>query len=174
MGDSEVPYGRVLLKLSGEALMGELDYGIEPGTIKRIANEIVRRQEGFLREGVQALKPMKMQDIADAVGVHISTISRATSGKYIQTPQGIFEIKRFFSGGTVTDSGKVVSQGKSVYGDTVNIAARLSQQAKANQSLVTSATIASIVAFESRSSVAVFPPKAGASLIECPIRNRCS
>ena len=40
MGDSEVPYGRVLLKLSGEALMGELDYGIEPGTIKRIANEI--------------------------------------------------------------------------------------------------------------------------------------
>jgi uridylate kinase len=40
MGDSDVPYGRVLLKLSGEALMGELDYGIEPVTIKRIANEI--------------------------------------------------------------------------------------------------------------------------------------
>ncbi|MFT6081325.1 MAG: RNA polymerase sigma-54 factor, partial [Planctomycetota bacterium] len=49
-------------------------------TIERVATEVVRRQEGFLRHGVQQLKPMKMQDIADAVGVHISTISRATSG----------------------------------------------------------------------------------------------
>lgn len=79
-------------------------------TIQRIASEIVRRQEGFLREGVQHLRPMKMQDVADTVGVHISTVSRAISGKYIQTPQGIFDMKRFFSGGTVTDSGKVVSQ----------------------------------------------------------------
>jgi RNA polymerase sigma-54 factor len=79
-------------------------------TITRIATEIVKRQNGFLREGVQALKPMKMQDVADAVGVHISTVSRAVSGKYIQTPQGILNMKRFFSGGTVTDSGKVMSQ----------------------------------------------------------------
>ncbi|GAB4159677.1 MAG: RNA polymerase factor sigma-54 [Planctomycetota bacterium] len=79
-------------------------------TIQRIASEVVRRQEGFLRHGVQHLKPMKMQDIADAVGVHISTVSRAISGKYIQTPQGIFDMKRFFSGGTVTDNGDVVSQ----------------------------------------------------------------
>ena len=79
-------------------------------TIQRIASEIVQRQEGFLRHGVQQLKPMKMQDVADAVGVHISTVSRAISGKYIQTPQGIFDMKRFFSGGTITDSGKVVSQ----------------------------------------------------------------
>ena len=79
-------------------------------TITRIATEIVKRQSDFLRKGVQALKPMKMQDIADTVGVHISTVSRAVSGKYIQTPQGIFEMKRFFSGGTVTDSGEVVSQ----------------------------------------------------------------
>jgi RNA polymerase sigma-54 factor len=79
-------------------------------TITRIATEIVKRQNGFLREGVQALKPMKMQDVADAVGVHISTVSRAVSGKYIQTPQGILDMKRFFSGGTVTDSGKVMSQ----------------------------------------------------------------
>ena len=71
---------------------------------------MVRRQEGFLRHGVQKLKPMKMQDVADAVGVHISTVSRAVSGKYIQTPQGILDMKRFFSGGTVTDSGKVMSQ----------------------------------------------------------------
>lgn len=79
-------------------------------TIQRIASEIVKRQEDFLREGVQHLKPMKMQDVADAVGVHISTVSRAISGKYIQTPQGIMEMKRFFSGGTVTDSGEMVSQ----------------------------------------------------------------
>jgi len=79
-------------------------------TIQRIAGEIVRRQEGFLRHGVQQLKPMKMQDVADVVGVHISTVSRAISGKFIQTPQGIFDMKRFFSGGTLTDSGKMVSQ----------------------------------------------------------------
>jgi len=79
-------------------------------TIERIATEIVRRQEGFLRQGVQQLQPMKMQDVADTVGVHISTVSRAVSGKYIQTPKGIFDMKRFFSGGTVTDTGDVVSQ----------------------------------------------------------------
>jgi RNA polymerase sigma-54 factor len=79
-------------------------------TITRIATEIVKRQSSFLREGVSALKPMKMQDIADEVGVHISTVSRAVSGKYIQTPQGILDMKRFFSGGTVTDSGEMMSQ----------------------------------------------------------------
>ena len=79
-------------------------------TIQRIATEIVQRQEGFLRDGVQALRPMKMQDVADAVGVHISTVSRAISGKYIQTPQGVMDMKRFFSGGTVTDSGEMMSQ----------------------------------------------------------------
>ena len=79
-------------------------------TIERVANEIVRRQEGFLRHGVQHLKPMKMQDIADAVHVHISTVSRAASGKYIQTPQGVFDMKRFFSSGTMSDGGDMVSQ----------------------------------------------------------------
>ncbi len=79
-------------------------------TIERVANEIVRRQEGFLRHGVQHLRPMKMQDIADAVHVHISTVSRASSGKFIQTPQGIFDMKRFFSSGTMSDAGDMVSQ----------------------------------------------------------------
>jgi RNA polymerase sigma-54 factor len=79
-------------------------------TIERIAGEVVRRQEGFLHHGVQHLKPLKMQDVADTVGVHISTVSRAISGKYIQTPQGIFDMKRFFSGGTQADSGEMVSQ----------------------------------------------------------------
>jgi RNA polymerase sigma-54 factor len=79
-------------------------------TIHRIASEIVRKQEGFLRRGVRALQPLKMQEVADVVGVHISTVSRAISGKYIETPQGIFDLKRFFSGGTVTDSGDMMSQ----------------------------------------------------------------
>ena len=79
-------------------------------TIERVAKEIVQRQEGFLRHGVQHLKPMKMQDIADAVSVHISTVSRTVSGKYIQTPQGIFDMKRFFSSGTMSDTGNMVSQ----------------------------------------------------------------
>jgi RNA polymerase sigma-54 factor len=79
-------------------------------TIERVATEIVRRQEGFLHHGVQHLRPMKMQDIADAVHVHISTVSRAVSGKYIQTPQGIFDMKRFFSSGTLSDAGDMVSQ----------------------------------------------------------------
>ncbi|MBM4061099.1 MAG: RNA polymerase factor sigma-54 [Planctomycetes bacterium] len=79
-------------------------------TIERVATEIVRRQEGFLRHGVQHLKPMKMQDIADAVHVHISTVSRAASGKYVQTPQGVFDMKRFFSSGTMSDAGDMVSQ----------------------------------------------------------------
>lgn len=79
-------------------------------TIERIAGEVVRRQDGFLRNGVQHLRPMKMQDIADTVGVHISTVSRAISGKFIETPQGIFDMKRFFSGGTQSDDGEMVSQ----------------------------------------------------------------
>lgn len=79
-------------------------------TIQRIASEIVKRQQDFLREGVRSLRPMKMQDIADEVGVHISTVSRAISGKYIQTPQGIFDMKRFFSGGTLTEGGEMMSQ----------------------------------------------------------------
>ena len=79
-------------------------------TIQRIATAVVERQAEFLRRGIRFLKPLRMQDIADEVGVHISTVSRAISGKYIQTPQGIFDMKRFFSAGTRADSGELVSQ----------------------------------------------------------------
>ncbi|MCA8970357.1 MAG: RNA polymerase factor sigma-54 [Planctomycetes bacterium] len=79
-------------------------------TIQRIASAVVERQAEFLRKGIRYLKPLRMQDIADEVGVHISTVSRAISGKYIQTPQGIFDMKRFFSAGTRADSGELVSQ----------------------------------------------------------------
>lgn len=79
-------------------------------TLERIANVIFARQRAFLDKGVEALKPLRMQEVADEVGVHISTVSRAVSGKYAQTPRGIFALKFFFIGGTQTESGEVQSQ----------------------------------------------------------------
>jgi len=69
------------------------------GTLYKVAVKIVEMQKKFLDEGVQHLRTLKMQDIADIVGIHVSTVSRAISHKYIQTPQGIFEMKFFFTGG---------------------------------------------------------------------------
>lgn len=79
-------------------------------TMERIARSIFERQEAFLDEGVKHLKPLRMQEIADQVGVHISTVSRAVSGKHAQTPRGTFALKFFFTGGTETESGGVASQ----------------------------------------------------------------
>jgi RNA polymerase sigma-54 factor len=78
-------------------------------TILNIAREIVRRQENFLREGPSALRPMTMNQVAQAVGVHETTVSRATNGKYLLTPQGIFEMKYFFTPGYQTDGGADIS-----------------------------------------------------------------
>ena len=74
-------------------------------TILNIANEIVHRQKEFLEKGVAHLKPLTMLQIAEVVGVHETTVSRAVSGKYIQTPRGIFEMKYFFTSGIKTASG---------------------------------------------------------------------
>jgi RNA polymerase sigma-54 factor len=78
-------------------------------TILNIAREIVRRQEEFLREGPGALRPMTMNQVALAVGVHETTVSRATNGKYLLTPQGVFEMKYFFTPGYQTESGSDIS-----------------------------------------------------------------
>jgi RNA polymerase sigma-54 factor len=78
-------------------------------TIYKIATEIVKIQEDFLRKGIEHLKCLKMQDIADAVGVHVSTVSRAISGKYVQCPQGIFPMKNFFTGGSANEDGSLDS-----------------------------------------------------------------
>ena len=83
-------------------------------TIREIAECVVKYQGAFMRDGPEHLKAMKMQTIADLVGVHISTISRATKGKYIQTPHGIFEIKFFFTGGVERGDGEVESR-RNVY-----------------------------------------------------------
>jgi RNA polymerase sigma-54 factor len=79
-------------------------------TLQRIANAIFERQREFLDKGVRALKPLRMQEVADQVGVHISTVSRAVSGKYAQTPRGTLPLKYFFTGGTPKESGGVASQ----------------------------------------------------------------
>jgi RNA polymerase sigma-54 factor len=78
-------------------------------TIFNIATAIVETQEDFLRKGPMHLKPLKMQDIADRVGVHVSTVSRAIAGKYVQTPRGVFSLKHFFTGGVEKEDGEVES-----------------------------------------------------------------
>jgi RNA polymerase sigma-54 factor len=78
-------------------------------TILNIAIEIVKRQRDFLDSGTAFLKPMTMVQIADAVGVHETTVSRAISGKYIATPQGVVEMKFFFTPGYQTDDGVALS-----------------------------------------------------------------
>jgi RNA polymerase sigma-54 factor len=78
-------------------------------TILNIGKEIVKRQREFMEQGVAHLKPMTMAQVAEAVGVHETTVSRAVSAKYMQTPQGVFEMKYFFTAGLQTASGDGVS-----------------------------------------------------------------
>ena len=78
-------------------------------TISNIAHQIVSRQRDFFEHGTSHLKPMTMKEIADAVGVHETTVSRAVSGKYMATPQGVFEMKYFFTTGYQTASGESMS-----------------------------------------------------------------
>jgi RNA polymerase sigma-54 factor len=66
-------------------------------TILKVSAEIIRQQDGFFRLGVGHLRPLILRDIADAVEMHESTVSRVTSGKYIATPRGIYELKYFFT-----------------------------------------------------------------------------
>jgi RNA polymerase sigma-54 factor len=66
-------------------------------TILKVATEIVRRQDAFFIEGVVGLRPLNLKTVADAIGMHESTVSRVTSNKYIHTPRGLFEMKYFFS-----------------------------------------------------------------------------
>ncbi|HHY26149.1 MAG TPA: RNA polymerase factor sigma-54 [Desulfitobacterium dehalogenans] len=74
-------------------------------TLYKVADAIVRRQEEFLRRGIRYLKPLNLKDIAEEIGVHESTVSRATSNKYVQTPRGIFEFKFFFATGLGNEQG---------------------------------------------------------------------
>ncbi len=74
-------------------------------TLMKVASKIVEHQRGFLEYGEEAMKPLVLHDIAEAVEMHESTISRVTTQKYMHTPRGIFELKYFFSSHVSTDSG---------------------------------------------------------------------
>ena len=78
-------------------------------TLTRVSQAIVDHQTEFLNKGPESIEPLKMQQIADKVGVHVTTVSRAVDDKWIQTPRGIFPLKRFFVGGTVSADGEEVA-----------------------------------------------------------------
>ncbi|MGH9676331.1 MAG: RNA polymerase factor sigma-54, partial [Candidatus Acidiferrum sp.] len=79
------------------------------GTLEKVTKAIIQHQQAFLEKGLEFIEPLKMQQIADQVGVHVTTVSRAVDDKWVQTPRGIFPLKRFFGGGTQTTSGEEVA-----------------------------------------------------------------
>jgi RNA polymerase sigma-54 factor len=78
-------------------------------TIYKVANSIIKFQRGFFDHGIGSLRPLVLKDVAEDIGMHESTISRATANKYAHTPQGIFELKFFFTSGVKAGSGEDVS-----------------------------------------------------------------
>ena len=75
-------------------------------TIIKVAQELVKQQEGFFRHGVTALKPLTLRQVAEAIGMHESTVSRVTSNKYLSCARGLYELKYFFSSGVATADGE--------------------------------------------------------------------
>ena len=92
-------------------------------TIERITREIINAQKEFFENGVSHLKPLTMTQIADVVGVHETTVSRAIANKFIRTPHGVFDFKYFFTPGYQADSGAAVSNTsvKEMIADLINM-----------------------------------------------------
>jgi len=78
-------------------------------TILRVIKAVVEAQEDFFDKGTEFLKPLPMIQVADQLGIHVATVSRAVSEKWVQTPRGIFPLRRFFSGGTTSAEGQDMS-----------------------------------------------------------------
>ena len=78
-------------------------------TIYRVCEQIVIRQRDFLDRGVEYIKPMMLKDISEDIGMHLSTVSRVVNGKYAHTPQGVIELRRFFTEGMTNEDGEEVS-----------------------------------------------------------------
>lgn len=91
----------------GRAIIRAVDQRQE--TILAIAREIIDKQKPFLEKGTRHLKPMTMNDIAQVIGVHPTTVSRAVAGKYVDTPHGLMEMRKFFATGYQTTSGQDLS-----------------------------------------------------------------
>jgi RNA polymerase sigma-54 factor len=83
-------------------------------TILKVSSEIVRQQDRFLAHGVEFLRPLDLKTIAEAVGVHESTVSRVTSNKYMATPRGLFELKYFFTASIAAHDGGAAHSAESV------------------------------------------------------------
>lgn len=82
-------------------------------TLFRVASELVDRQLAFVEQGKAGLRPLRMQEVADALGLHVSTVSRAISGKYLQTPRGIVAMRDLFTGEVPSSSGGEAGEGAS-------------------------------------------------------------
>jgi RNA polymerase sigma-54 factor len=78
-------------------------------TIYRVCQSIVERQRDFLDKGIEHLRPMMLKDVAEDIGMHLSTVSRVVNRKYVNTPQGVYELRRFFTEGMKSDTGEDVS-----------------------------------------------------------------
>ena len=78
-------------------------------TIYKVVESIVQRQRDFLDHGVQHIKPMMLKDIAEDIGMHLSTVSRVVNRKYAHTPQGVIELRRFFTEGMLNEDGEEIS-----------------------------------------------------------------
>ena len=74
-------------------------------TVERVARAIVRQQSAYLDHGNEAMRPLTLREVAEELGLHESTVSRATTRKYLRTPRGTFEFKHFFSSGIATEHG---------------------------------------------------------------------
>jgi len=83
-------------------------------TILKVSRELVRQQDGFFRHGIQHLRPLVLRDIAQAISMHESTVSRVTSNKYMATPRGIFELKYFFTSSIAATDGAAALSAESV------------------------------------------------------------
>ncbi len=83
-------------------------------TILKVSSEIVRQQDAFLAYGVEHLRPLNLKTVADAIGMHESTVSRVTSNKYLATPRGVFEMKFFFTSAIQSSEGGEAHSAESV------------------------------------------------------------
>jgi len=106
-------YDEVSAILKGQAGTSVALVGLREGSDKpiekSITREIIKHQGEFFAEGVSKLKPLTMTQIADIIGVHETTVSRALANKYIKTPHGVFEMKYFFTSGYQSDAGQSVA-----------------------------------------------------------------
>ena len=78
-------------------------------TMLKVMNYIVRHQEDFFEKGINFLRPLTLVEVADAIGMHESTVSRVTNSKYVQTPRGVFQLKFFFSSSINTQDGNAIA-----------------------------------------------------------------